>query len=101
MAKASKAAASKQKSVAGGTTGAKTALRARAEKRSSSKSRSSSGARTKQQKLKLKVHRPKQPATKATSTAASKAKGKTLLKRVAVKAPTKPHVKAANKKEQR
>jgi RNA polymerase primary sigma factor len=91
MAKVSKAAASKAKTVARKKAAAKSAMRARAEKRSSSKSRPV--AKTKQQKVKLKAHRAKQPAAKA----ATKVKAKAAPKH----APAKPQNKPVNKKEQR
>ncbi|HEY0337916.1 MAG TPA: RNA polymerase sigma factor region1.1 domain-containing protein, partial [Burkholderiales bacterium] len=91
MAKVSKAAASKAKTVARKKAAAKSATRAGAEKRSSSKSRPV--AKAKQQKVKSKAHRSKQPAAKA----ATKVKAKAAPKHV----PAKPQNKPVTKKEQR
>jgi RNA polymerase primary sigma factor len=92
-----KAAASKAKTVPSRKGAAKTAAtRKAAAKRSSAKPRAASKA--KPQKLKLKVHRPKQPVAKAAAKSKPKA---ALAKRPPIKPQVKALTKAINKKEQR
>jgi RNA polymerase primary sigma factor len=91
-----KAAGLKAKTVPARKGAAKTAAaKSAAAKRSSAKTRPV--LKTKQQKLKLKVHRPKQPLAKA----ASKTKAKPAPKRPPIKPQVKALTKAINKKEQR
>jgi RNA polymerase primary sigma factor len=92
-----KAAASKAKTVPARKGAAKTAAaRSAAAKRSSAKTRPVQ--KTKQQKLKLKVHRPKQPLARAAS---KPSKAKVAPKRAPIKPQVKALTKVINKKEQR
>src|SRR3954465_15751285 len=91
-----KVAGLKAKTVPARKGAAKTAAaKSAAAKRSSAKTRPV--LKTKQQKLKLKVHRPKQSLAKA----AAKTKAKPAPKRAPIKPQVKALTKAINKKEQR
>ncbi|HYC45000.1 MAG TPA: RNA polymerase sigma factor RpoD [Burkholderiales bacterium] len=100
MAKARKAAASKSKTktAASKTAAAKSAVRNKGAKRSAAPAKRPAAKPAKAQKLKLKIHRPKDLPVK---TAGKAVKDKPALKRVPVKPQAKPLQKAVNRKEQR
>src|SRR6187455_1041718 len=100
MAKGRKAAGSKSKikTVASRKPAAKSAVRSKGTKGGATPAKRAMPKAVKQpQKLKLKIHRPKESAVKT----AGKAKEKAALKRLQPKAQAKPLTKAVNRKEQR